>query len=77
MPMAMTAEKVTWQYRQQGIYIPVQFSMSYKVQLTRSRLSGNKNLFPRIDEHHLLHAWCFFSLLQAKTCNSRFHASKL
>ena len=59
--MATTAENVTWQYRHP--LMAVQFSIR---QLTRSRLSGDENLSPSL-----------FTLLQAKTCNSRFHASKL
>ena len=54
LPMATTAENVTWQYRHP--WIAVQFSISYKMQLTRSRLPGDKNLSPRIDERHLLHS---------------------
>ena len=57
LPMATTAENVTWQYRHP--WIAVQFSISYKMQLTRSRLSGDKNLSPRIDERHLLHSVVF------------------
>ena len=59
--MATTAEKVTWQCRQLGI--PVQFAISYKMQLTRSRLPGDANLSPMIDESHLLHGvvFCFAS----------------
>ena len=48
--MATTAEKVTWQYRH--LWIAVQ-------QLTRSRLSGDEILSPRIDERHLLHSVVF------------------
>ena len=55
--MATTAENVTWQYRDP--WIAVQFSISYKMQLTRSRLSGDENLSPRIDERHLLHSVVF------------------
>ena len=54
LPMATTAENVTWQYRH--LWIAVQFSISYKMQLTRSRLSGDENLSPRIDERHVLHS---------------------
>ena len=57
LPMATTAESVTWQYRHP--WIAVEFSISYKMQLTRSRLSGDKNLSPRIDERHLLHSVVF------------------
>ena len=49
LPMATTAENVTWHP-----WIAVQFSISYKMQLTRSRLSGDENLSLRIDERHLL-----------------------
>ena len=55
--MAMTAENVTWQYRH--LWIAVQFSISYKMQLTHSRLSGDENLSPRIDERHVLHSVVF------------------
>ena len=57
LPMATTAENVTWQYRHP--WIAVEFSISYKVQLTRSRLSSDENLSPRIDERHLLHSVVF------------------
>ena len=55
--MATTAKEVTWLYRQLGI--PVQFNISYKMQLTRFWLSGDKNLSPRTGERHLLHSLVF------------------
>ena len=57
LPMATTAENVTSQYRHP--WIAVQFSIGYKMQLARSRLSGDENLSPRIDERHLLHSVVF------------------
>ena len=54
LPMATTAENV---YRHP--WIAVQFGISYKMQLTRSRLSGDENLSPTIDECHLLHSVVF------------------
>ena len=55
--MATTAKEVTWLYRQLGI--PVQFNISYEMQLTCFWLSGDKNLSPRTSEHHLLHSLVF------------------
>ena len=55
--MATTAENVTWKYRH--LWIAVQFSISYKMQPTRSRLSGDENLSPMIDERHILHSVVF------------------
>ena len=38
----------------------------YRMQLTHSRLSGDENLCPQTDEHHLLHSLVFLLLQQAK-----------
>ena len=50
IPMATIAWKVTRQYRQLGIPVQFSISLSYKMQLTRSRLCGDENLSPRIEE---------------------------
>ena len=55
--MATTVKEVTWLYSQLGI--PVQFSTSYKMQLTCFWLSGDKNLSLRTGERHLLHGLVF------------------
>ena len=53
----------------------VQFNISYEMQLTNSKLSGDKNL-SETDECHPLHSlhglYCRFH--RPKTCISRFHA---
>ena len=70
--MATTAKEVTWLYRHLGI--PVQFNISYKMQLTRFWLSSDKNLSPRTGEHHLLHSLVFLYISMGqdfKLSNSR------
>jgi len=69
--MVTTAKEVTWLYWQLGI--PVQFNISYKMQLTCFWLSGDKNCPRKLASAIYCIAWYFFSLQRAKTSNSQIH----
>ena len=69
--MVTTAKEVTWLYRQQGI--PVQFNISYKMQLIRFWLSSDKICPRELMSIIYCIAWSSFSLQRAKTSNSQTH----
>jgi len=69
--MATTAVQVTLLYRQLGV--PVQFNISYKMQLTHFWLSGDKNLSPWTGEHHLLRSLVFLFASTGQDFNSQIH----
>jgi len=69
--MATTTKEVTWLYRQ--LWIPVQFNISYKMQLTCFWLSGDKICPCELASVIYCIAWSSFSFQQAKTSNSQIH----
>ena len=69
--MVTTAKEVTWLYRQLGI--PVQFNISYKMQLTRFWLSVTKICLLELASIIYCIAWSSFSLQRAKTSNSQIN----
>jgi len=66
--MATTAKEVTWWYRQSGIQ--VQFTVSTERNLLIPDSSVTKICAHELTSAIYCIAWTFFSLQQAKTCNS-------